>query len=221
MPTTMAPVYKQKFKEEWKKDSKLQGWLEGKDGGDEARCNVCKKTFHPHLADLRKHASSQIHKKAMVGARKQRTLFQTDGFKSNPKVLTAQMKEKSFELTMALYAAVHSTFQSMDQLCEIIQKKFGPTSLKLHQTKVSALIRKVLGPHFKDELKRDLKNAPFSLLVDESTDHSSVRLVAVAIRYYSSSLNTIVSTYLDMEELPHGDALSLEAAIRAIMERLV
>jgi len=33
-----------------------------------------------------------------------------------------------------------------------------------------ALVRQVLAPHFESELKQDLQNTPFSLMIDESTD---------------------------------------------------
>ncbi len=51
---------------------------------------------------------------------------------------------------------------------------------------------------------------PFSIMVNESTDESCTKLIAVSIRYYSRTLRTVVSTYLGMEEIVKADALSLE-----------
>ncbi|GLV40074.1 hypothetical protein CBL_02959 [Carabus blaptoides fortunei] len=42
--------------------------------------------------------------------------------------------------------------------------------LKMHRTKCSALITNVIAPHFMDQLREDIGNGPFSILIDESTD---------------------------------------------------
>ena len=208
------PFYKQKFKEIWKKEKKLQGWLQGKEGDPEARCNVCNKDLRAHLNDLRRHAETEKHLKTLQ-TRRGMTSLQSSGFTtSSAPALTQDMIDKSFELTMSLYSAVHTNMASMDELCNIIQAKFGRTSLNLHRTKVTALIKKVLSPHFRLELKKDLANAPFSLLIDESTDISTVKLLAVAIRYHSVEQKAIISTYLGMEEIIHADAVNIHTAIK-------
>ena len=81
-----------------------------------------------------------------------------------------------------------------------------------------ALTRRVLCPHFKEELRENIQNTPFSLLVDESTDVSCIELIAISIRYYSKEMEKIVSTYLGLEEIVRPDAFSLEACVRRIME---
>ena len=50
---------------------------------------------------------------------------------------------------------------------------------QMRRTKCTALVKKVLGPHFMDELRDDIKETPFSLLVDESTDVSTSKLLGV------------------------------------------
>ena len=213
----MPPQYNQRFKEAWKKEEWLKDWVEGAGGDEYAQCKVCKKTFRAHFNDLRKHGETYKHKKEIAAAPRQRSLQSFISIASAP-TMTQEMKDKSFELTMTLFAACHTTFRAVDPLCQILQLKFGKAALKLHRTKATHLVKKILGPYFRSELKTDLKDAPFSLLVDESTDQSTVKLVAIAVRYYSNSLKKIVSTYPGMEELPHADAISLEAAVRRIME---
>ena len=97
---------------------------------------------------------------------------------------------------IALYIAVKSSFLSVDDLCGILQKKFGNNALKMHRTKCSALVKNVLAPFFKKELKNDLKDAPFSLMVDESTDISSTKLLGVSVRYFSERMKRIINTFL-------------------------
>ncbi|KAJ4442409.1 hypothetical protein ANN_03995 [Periplaneta americana] len=72
--------------------------------------------------------------------------------------------------------------------------------LRLHRTNV-VLIRNILFQHFKSELKSDIDSGHFSLLIDESTDISVIKLLAVCIAYYSKQQHTIVSTFLGIVEL--------------------
>ena len=101
-----------------------------------------------------------------------------------------------FKQKIALYIAVKSSFLAVDELCGILQKKFGNSSLKMHRTKCSALVKNVLAPYFKKELKDDIKDAPFSIMVDESTDISSTKLLGVSVRYFSERMKKIISTFL-------------------------
>jgi len=84
----------------------------------------------------------------------------------------------------------------------------------MHRTKCAALVKKILGPHFKDELKREIEDTPFSLLIDESTDISVSKQLGVSIKYYSKSQNRIISTFLSVIEVNQSDALGLESEVR-------
>ena len=84
----------------------------------------------------------------------------------------------------------------------------------MHRTKCTALVRKVLGPHFEEELKEDIQKTPFSLLIDESTDVTISKILGVSIRYYSRSHQKIVSTFLSVIEVQKADATGLDSEIR-------
>ena len=84
----------------------------------------------------------------------------------------------------------------------------------MRRTKCTALVKKVLGPHFMDELREDIKEAPFSILVDESTDVSTTKLLGVSTIYYSRMMKRIVSTLLGLVEVQAGDAITLEGEVR-------
>lgn len=60
-------------------------------------------------------------------------------------------------------------------------------NLKLHRTKCSKLISKVIAPGLYYELKNDIKDKKFSILVDESTDVSCGKYMCVVLKYFSSS----------------------------------
>jgi len=130
--------------------------------------------------------------------------------------LTEEMKTKKFELQIALYIATKSSFLAVDDLCEILQNKFGKNTISMHRTKCTALVKNVLAPHFKKELLEEIKETPFSIMVQilQSTDISSTKLVALSICFYSEKKKEIINTYLGSAEIAKADAIGLEGAVR-------
>ncbi|XP_076039234.1 uncharacterized protein LOC143024321 [Oratosquilla oratoria] len=62
-------------------------------------------------------------------------------------------------------------------------------NLRLHRTKCSALIKKVISPTLLNEQAEDLKMSPFSVIIDESTDIACEKHLCVCVRYYSVRCN--------------------------------
>lgn len=57
------------------------------------------------------------------------------------------------------------------------------------------MIKNILAPHFIQEIVPDLGDQEYSLLLDESTEISINKFLGNAIRYFSQSLKTIISTF--------------------------
>lgn len=99
---------------------------------------------------------------------------------------------KQKELILASFVAMHTSVRTIDHLTDIINEiENKPTTsavdlnndnkLHLHRTKCSALIKFVIAPSLQAELIKDIGQAPFSLIVDESTD----KLLCICVKYYS------------------------------------
>ena len=118
-------------------------------------------------------------------------------------ILTKEQEKKKRELRFSLATADSMSFNSFDNIGEIIESEYGPNTIQLHRTKNIALTEKVLGPHFRDELIQDLQHEDclFSILTDETTDQSSKKLLAFSVRYYSPRLQAIKETHLDLKEM--------------------
>jgi len=54
--------------------------------------------------------------------------------------------------------------------------------MKCRRTKCSAIIENCIGASIKQELARKLATSQFSLMVDESTDISTTKMLAVSVR---------------------------------------
>ena len=120
-----------------------------------------------------------------------------------------------YTTNLNFYFLLH--FRAVDPLGEIINQEFmdGKLPLQLHRNKCVALIKKILGPYFKNELLNDLhhKDSPYSLYVDDSTNFSK-KLTAYSVRYYSHRFKTIKDTFLRLREIIRADA-------RTMMQELV
>lgn len=108
---------------------------------------------------------------------------------------------KKSEIKLSVYVACHSSIQSVDHLSELwndLPCTSSTEKLRLHRTKCSALIKKVISPALLAEQVSDLKNSPFSLILDESTDIACAKHLCVCVRYYNVRLNKVVSQFLGL-----------------------
>ena len=70
--------------------------------------------------------------------------------------------------------------------------------IKLHRTKCSKLVTEVVAPALKEELREDIKGKKFAVLIDESTDVASHRLLSVVLLYFSECEGQILTAFLDL-----------------------
>lgn len=56
-------------------------------------------------------------------------------------------------------------------------------------------------PHFLEDLKTDLGNRNFILIIDESNDSFVIKLLSIEIKYYSDIKQKFVLSFLDIIEL--------------------
>ena len=99
----------------------------------------------------------------------------------------------------------------MDDLSDILQDEMG--AFKMHKTKCTAVIKSVLAPHFREELREDIGESPYSLYLDESTDVSVNKLLCICVKYRSRKHGKFVSTYLGLVNLLSADACGISDAI--------
>ena len=131
--------------------------------------------------------------------------------------LSHSQQRKKFELKMSLFTAVKMSINNVGDLSKILQDEFGQDTIHLGRTKCTAIIKNVLEPYFHDDLREDLKETFFSLMVDETTDISITKLLAASVRYFSQKQKKIVTTYLGMKEVTKADANGLDNGLRELM----
>lgn len=121
-------------------------------------------------------------------------------------------EQKTSDIKLTLYIAAHSSIKSIDHLSELL-KNIGKGSklagLRLHRTKCSKLILDVVAPGMMKELLYDIGDRDYSLILDESTDVSTIKYIAYCVRYFSQKQNKIVTDFLGFNEVGDATAESL------------
>ena len=181
-----------------------------------AFCKLCCTTLRAHKNAIRKHSKTPDHieRAKLVGLVQPVTNF----VKSNP-----GDQQKTSELKLAVHIIEHGSFRSIDHLGELLSKNHPESpalaNLRLHRTKCSRLLTQVLSPCLHKELTKDIldSKSSFSLVIDESTDVSCLKCLALMIRYYSNKFEDIVSTFYCLVNIEKGDA---ETQVDAILHQL-
>ncbi|CAK1590602.1 unnamed protein product [Parnassius mnemosyne] len=201
MPLRKQSVYKQRYKTEWEKSPNYKQWLKPVSGDDtRAMCTFCKKEFLAKISDIQRHYESANHKK------------QAKPFLDNKQTLITSVVQKPVEKTcleaegaLAMYVAEHSSIQAIDHLTELCKNKFSDSKatseIKMHRTKCTAVIQEVLAPHFKKNLRTDISNNSYSLIIDESTDVSVNKYLAVVVRYFDPMIGKVITRFWNLIQL--------------------
>ena len=79
--------------------------------------------------------------------------------------------------------------------------------------KASALCEGVISKSFKMELTKKLKDKPFLILIDETTDLSTNKLLAIVVRHYDDDSEQVLDDLLGLVEVASATADSLFAAV--------
>ncbi|KAK3916154.1 Zinc finger MYM-type protein 1 [Frankliniella fusca] len=219
--------YSKKYNSDWEKDPLFSNWIQRapdefiNQGKSEAFCKLCKKCFTPQKNDLIAHKNTQTHKqheKALPStSQPQLNKFGFDYSGS------AKVSEKKTDMKLAVLVACHASIRSMDHLNEVL-KVLGKNSVladvRMHRTKCSKVIERVIVPVLRDDLVEDVADSYYSAIVDESTDHSLLKLLAICIKYYSRKEKRMVTAFLGLVETPRAGAEDLYTAFTTFMQTL-
>ena len=127
------------------------------------------------------------------------------------------------EIRMAGFLSEHNlSFNLMDHFSDLLSKLCPDskiaTQFKSKRTKTKCIVKNALAPYFHQELVQKLRGSHFSLIIDETTDVSSHKELAVVTRQYDGSKTVKCSLY-DLLEVTHCDAENLFKALVSAFER--
>ena len=181
--------------------------------GDDTKafCKYCKCEVKSKYQDLKQHAQSKKHQNSCPFTKTLDSYVKTDACNESNKL----------EGSVALYLCCHSAISSCDHLVDMCKNNITNSKtvsqMKMHRTKCTNVINNVLCKHFEAELKEDIGEGKFSLLIDESNDIAVLKMLGISIIYFSTSNKQIVSTYLGLEQLESCDAESIVNGIKSLL----
>lgn len=149
-----------------------------------------------------------------------------DHTSSSQRHIDYQLKriDKSASITEARFAllvAKHTSINVVDHITKTVKACLTDSaiasSIQLSRTKCAAIIKNVWNPHFRQALRDDIDKSHFSLLIDESTDISIKKQLGIVIKYFSRTRQTVVGSFLKLEQIEGGDAQHITAALKSVV----
>lgn len=181
------------------------------------KCKVCNQIVSNRYADLKSHGSSKKHKqneKLIIGPQPHpKILFQNN---------TDLFMSKQAEARLSLFIAQHTSINISDHLISTCKKSFdGKTveNLHMHRTKCSGIIKNIIAPFFFEDLKTDVGDSKYSLIIDESTDLTVNKYLGMIIVYFSVKHSKFITSYLDLVPIENCNAEDLIEAIKKALTK--
>ena len=202
-----------KFYDGWLQMEEFKGWLEKTNkmrGNDElAYCKICDCTLTAHKSEIKRHGNSTKHK------RKQQKMEPTKNIEKAIKKCQTTDDIKRAEMKLAaLIVEKDLPFYIMDCLIPLCKDVFHDSKiakrLSSKRTKTTQIIKKAVGNNFLEKLYSKLKQEGhfFSIIMDETTDQSSIKQCALTVIFMDED-SEIKTRFFDMFEVKSGTANSL------------
>ncbi|KAK6168647.1 hypothetical protein SNE40_019839 [Patella caerulea] len=194
---------------------KQYAWLTEVEGN--MYCKICRKKIIPKLYSIARHEKTDEH----CGKIKNKQTMRPLNVSSTPRRPGIDKSVKCAEIQMAVSMACHCSISAIDHIGEIVGK-YGQGStlqkMQLHKTKCSKVITEVVAVSLKEELKRNVQNKHFCVLIDESTDIGSIKSLCVCIRYFNDVEKNIVTAFVGLVDVVEATGQALFDALRLELE---
>ncbi|KAK2724524.1 hypothetical protein QYM36_001127 [Artemia franciscana] len=208
----------QRYKTEWEKESDFKEWVRkgkvqtGQNSGYFAPCLYCKKDFvcKKGKHDAKRHKQTKANeknKKAWITS-SSKTMPLSLHFSGDPKI----ERVATVEAKLVTFLVEHDLPCSLSEdLLKLMKSMPGPDLLSqatLGRTKATNIARQALAPHFHEKLLESLKTNLFSVVIDEITDSSVAKQLAVCVSFCDEAM-TVQVDLLALVECRDGSASGL------------
>ena len=127
------------------------------------------------------------------------------------------------EIRITGFLSEHNlSFNIMDHFTDLLPKLCPDskiqTQFKSKRTKTKCIVRNALAPYFHQELVLSLQSTQFSVIIDETTDISTCKELAVVTRLYDKGTMSTKCCFYDLLEVSQGDAETLSQVFRNVLE---
>lgn len=176
-----------------------------------AKCKACNTLMSCGKSELEKHNEGKKHQhniKSLKGTSKLITLFSDSP--QNSQISNTKNQSKLAEIKISAFFAEHNiAFHLIDHLTPLLKEVFSDSkvcsNMELHRTKCTNIINNIIAPVEVSDFVDLLKNNPFSVLVDESTDLSCHKFLCLLVRFVHPIEGTIHTKLLELVSIDAKD----------------
>lgn len=180
-----------------------------------AFCTICHHVVTPRRFHLFRHQDNQAH------VRKANLLRQTPTITS---ILKKTPDLTAAENMLVMLAVEHNiAFNAMDHIVKVVQRlcltvpETSVKKLSCGRSKATSIVRDRFAPTQLQNVAGDLKRCRFSILLDETTDCSSSKSLAVIVRYFDRQLE---NKFLGLIAMPEATSKNIYDAVMNLLAKL-
>lgn len=137
-------------------------------------------------------------------------------------MLLDKTKAESLERKIAMFVIEHNvSFNAVGHLSKLIKEcanqPKAAANITCNRTKATHIVQQQFAPEQKKHLAFALREQHFSVMLDETTDQSTKKCLAIVVRYFDKH---IVSRLLCLVEVTEATALNLYNALQKTLDDL-
>lgn len=216
-------MYKQMFCNSWLSHAQFKSWIKKKsvDGSDVPFCVVCNVKISCAKTAIKRHGASKSHETAMnrsVEEANSQPSARAFLGPSSSAVAKMEIKICSFlaenNLPISLCEEMLPFLRSLHPTDSVLKK------VSLGKQKATNTIRQVLGLHFLRESVELLQKNKFSLIIDETTDQSTVSQLALLGTFFDKEKFEMVCVFIGLVELSDGKADTIYQSVKDCLNEM-
>lgn len=209
-------LYLQKYRMEWEQKTEFSSWLShSKKGTSYFHCKACNNDNLGGLSAVRKHSNSVKHIKNNKSIKNTTAIDKMNRLTYLNRV---ERLKKEAEIKISMFITEHNiSFRTSDHLVALI-KNVCPESevikkITCNRSKATAIVKNTIGKQGFEDLVEKLKTQYFSILIDESTDKSSIKHLAIVVRILDQEDFIVRDQFACLTEISDASAQSVYDAI--------
>src|SRR6218665_1648993 len=182
-------------------------------------CSICSCTFsvaHGARSDVNDHIASKKHK---AGNSAKLCSSRMSTFVKKKELGSDEMRLAAAEGAFAYHTVHHNhSFRSMDCTSKLVKKIFDP-KFGLARTKSEAIVMNVLAPYIDKCVTQDIELAKFVSLAIDTSNHTSIKLAPVLVRYFSPSA-AIKTKIVEFSSVAGETSATLTEPVMSVVDKL-
>lgn len=208
--------YAHKYCKQWEEEKEFKAWIaKSKRDVFHFHCKVCFSDYLGGKSAVRKHSISEKHQQNMRSTQISSKINSSSAFQPHT---TFIKKMKESEIRISMYIVEHNVaLRSSDHLISLF-KSICPESdvikqFSCNRTKATSIVCNVIGQFDFNNRVSKMKTQFFSIMIDESTDHSSIKHLAIVIRMFDFKKFTVRDEFAALLKVADGTAQGIHSVL--------